>query len=69
MWRLWTRGWGPKAWWDWFKNEGFPMWIAWRIPKNIALWTFIRVYSKDGLAPGEDYSRVYNAWVNDGRNK
>lgn len=62
MWRLWTRGWGPKAWWYWFTREGFPMWVAWRIPKRIALWTFIRVYAKDGLAPGPDYKRVYDAW-------
>jgi hypothetical protein len=63
MWRLWTRGWGPRAWWYWFVHEGFPMFVAWRIPHRIALWTFIRVYAKDGQVPGPEYTRVYNAWV------
>lgn len=62
MWRLWTRGWGPRAWWFWFKNEAFPMWCAWRVPRYIALWVFIRVYCADGCSPGPDYERVYKAW-------
>lgn len=63
MWRLWTTGWGPRAWWYWFHTEGFPMWIAWKLPHRIALWTFIRVYAKDGQSPGPDYKRIYDAWV------
>lgn len=62
MWRLWTPGWGIKAWWYWFVHEGFPMWIAWKLPKRVALWTFIRVYTKDGQSPGPEYIRVYDAW-------
>lgn len=62
MWRIWTRGWGPRAWWFWFSTEGLPMWIAWKLPKRIALWAFIRVYAKDGQSPGPEYERVYNAW-------
>ena len=62
MWRIWTKGWGLKSWWYWFKEERFPIWIAWKIPHRIALWTFIRVYAKDGNSPGPEYSRVYDAW-------
>lgn len=62
MWRFWTKGWGPRAWWYWFSREGFPIFVAWRIPRYIALWVFIRVYSADGCSPGDDYSRVYKAW-------
>lgn len=63
MWRLWTRGWGPRDWWYWFVREGFPLWVAWHIPKRIALWTFIRVYS-NGIkdCPGEEYRTAYDAW-------
>lgn len=38
------------------------MFIAWALPRRIALWTFIRVYAADGEAPGPEYSRVYKAW-------
>lgn len=38
------------------------MWVAWRLPKRIAFWTFIRVYSKDGQAPGIEYDRVCREW-------
>lgn len=62
MWRLWTRGWGPRDWWYWFRTTSFPMWVAWHIPRGLALWVFVRVYCADGQAPGEDYVRVYRAW-------
>lgn len=62
MWRLWTNGWGPRAWWQWWTTEALPIWIAWKIPRPIALWVFIRVYGADGQAPGPEYSRVYDAW-------
>lgn len=62
MWRLWTRGWGPRAWWYWFRTEGFPMWFAWRLPPRLAYWVFIRVYALDGQGPGEDFKRVCDAW-------
>jgi len=42
--------------------EGFPMFIAWSLPRRVALWTFIRVYAADGGNPGPDYERVYKAW-------
>lgn len=38
------------------------MWIAWALPRRIALWAFIRVYACDGQAPGPEYVRVYEAW-------
>jgi len=62
MWRLWTRGWGPRDWWFWFTRTAVPMWIAWRIPRYIAMWVFIRVYSCDGCSPGPEYTRVMQAW-------
>ena len=67
MWRLWTRGWGIRAWWYWVCHEGLPMFIAWHIPRYIAYWTFIRVYSVIGEV-GPDYDRVCKAWERgDGR--
>lgn len=63
MWRIWTRGWGFYAWWYWFKTEGFPMWIAFHTPRNIALWTFIRVYGSGVDSPGEEYKQAYNSWI------
>lgn len=62
MWRLWARGFGPRYWWHWFHTEAFPMWIAWKLPRRIAMWTFIRVYAADGQSPGEEYTRVCNFW-------
>jgi hypothetical protein len=38
------------------------MFIAWRVPRRIALWTFIRVYAEGEQSPGPEYVRVYNAW-------
>ena len=40
------------------------MWVAWHIPKRIAMWTFIRVYANGTEGEcGPDYARVYDAWV------
>ena len=30
------------------REKGFPKWVAMRLPKRIAPWTFIRLYAKDG---------------------
>lgn len=62
MWRLWTRGWGPRVWWYWFRHQGFPLWVARRLPKRIALWTFIRVYAHGVDSPGPEYAQAYDAW-------
>lgn len=50
MWRIWTRGWGPRDWWTWFRDYGFPMWFAWKLPRYLAYWAYIRVHvaSNDG---------------------
>lgn len=65
MWRFWTSGWGPRAWWYWFSNEGFPLWFARHLPKRLALWTFIVVYAHGCPdAPGAEYKQVYDAWTN-----
>jgi hypothetical protein len=48
-------------WWrDW------PMRIAWWLPRDIALWAFIRVYAADGDGPGPDYAAKYDYWVRQG---
>ena len=63
MWRLWTRGWGPRDWWYWFVHDGFPMWVAWALPRRIALWTFIRVMAATGDNPDNiTYKSAYDAW-------
>jgi hypothetical protein len=62
MWRLWTKGWGVRAWWYWV-CENWPYWVANRLPREVALRTFIRVYAWDGQAPGPEYTRIYRAWV------
>jgi len=68
MWRLWTRGWGPRAWWYWFVREGFPIWVAWRIPSRIAYWAFIRVYSKNvNQDAGPEYEQVAKHWAKEYR--
>lgn len=45
MWRIWTRGWGIRDWWHWFSREGFWCWIAFRLPRKLAYWAFIRVHA------------------------
>lgn len=61
MWRLWTRGWYLSGWWEWVK-QSMPMWIAFRLPKNVAYWAFVRVYANSGIAPGPEYKQVFEAW-------
>ena len=55
-----------RAWWQWFIEEAFPMWVAWRLPKQIALWAFIRVYIHDGHGPSSEYCRIHDAWMSQG---
>lgn len=63
MFRLWTPGWGPRAWWYWMREEKIPMTIAWALPRRIALWTFIRVMSATGQSPDDiTYESAYKAW-------
>ena len=44
------RGWAPEL-VVVGREKGFPKWVAMRLPKRIAPWTFIRLYAKDGQAP------------------
>lgn len=63
MWRIWTRGWGPRDWWSWFKAEGFPWWVAHHTPRYIALLTFVRVCAASGQSPDTiTYESAYKAW-------
>ena len=50
MWRLWTATAAPELVVA-GPQEGSPMWMAWHLPKRIALWTCIQIYPKDGQAP------------------
>lgn len=63
MWRLWTRGWGVRAWWFWWRTEGFPIWVAWRLPRRVALWAFIRVYANSHQSPGPEYALAHDVWM------
>lgn len=63
MWRLWTRGWGLQAWWFWFHREGFPLWVASKLPPRITLWAFILVSAGDPVGPDDGYKRAYDAWA------
>jgi hypothetical protein len=64
MWRIWTKGWGPRAWWLWFTDEGFPIWVAWLLPRRIALWVFVRVFAAGDFQDCDKhcYERVYKQW-------
>ena len=63
MWRLWTKGWGPRSWVYWVQ-ESIPMWLAFWLPRKIALWAFIRVTGNWSAGPGKDYEHIYKAWEN-----
>jgi len=47
MWRLWTRGFGPRDWWYWFRRTGFPVWVAWHLPTRWVYWCAIRVVAQE----------------------
>lgn len=68
MWRLWTRGFGPRDWWHWFKEQ-VPMKLAFCLPRRVAYWAFIRVYARDGNAPGPEFKRVCDRWEIEMRSK
>ena len=62
MWRLWTPGWYLSGWWHWVK-ESVPMWLAFRLPRKVALWAFIRVTAATGENPDlVTYRSAYDAW-------
>jgi len=45
---------------NFFKNS-LPWFIAWIMPRKIALYCFVRVYSILGTC-GDDYSNAYKLW-------
>lgn len=45
---------------DWLR-ERLPWWIAFHLPRKVALFAFVRVYGVIGEC-GPDYARVYAAW-------
>lgn len=63
MWRLWTRGWGPRSWWYWWRTEGWPMFVVWKIlTPRLCYWAFIRVYALGGQGPGPEFKEVCDRW-------
>lgn len=44
-----------------FITETLPWFIAWNIPRKVALFCFVRVYSAIGDL-GEDYETAYKNW-------
>lgn len=60
MWRLWTRGWGVRAWWFWLTTEGFAWFVARHLPRNIAYWAFIRVHGASEVH--WDFKSVAENW-------
>lgn len=63
LWRLWTRGWGPRHWWFWVRTEGFPLWVARKLPPRIVYWAFIRVHALSGGAPGDGFNEAGRLWA------
>ena len=45
----------------WWFSETLPWWIAWRLPRKVALLAFVRVYGVLGEC-GPDYKAAYDAW-------
>ena len=62
IWQIWTKGWGLRDWLSYVKHEGFPLFIAWNLPKSIALLTFVRVYANGMDSPSSEYKIICNKW-------
>lgn len=45
----------------WFLMEKLPWFIAWKIPRKVALFCFIRVYATLGTV-SYDYKNAYDNW-------
>lgn len=37
---------------------------AWLLPRKLALWAYIRVYSASCESPSDEYGHTYHAWEN-----
>lgn len=61
-------------WWDvgyrwfcvrlWFRErpDKIAWWLANKLPRQVALYAFVRVYAACSDAPVPEYARVYQAW-------
>jgi hypothetical protein len=43
LWRIWTRGWGVRDWWAYFRRDGLPISVAWVLPRAVVYWCYVRV--------------------------
>ena len=43
-------------------REKLWLWFVWHLPRKLAYWCFIRVYSCTMEAPGPEYEKVCKAW-------
>lgn len=60
-----VRDWLRAVWWwrltrRWRRDE-IAWWIAFWMPRSIALFCFVRVYASTGDC-GPEYARIYDAW-------
>lgn len=62
MWRLWTRGWGVRSWWWWMTDSAIPLWFAWHMPRYLAYWAYIRVYSASNDGLSDEANNTMDAW-------
>lgn len=44
-------------------TDELPMWIAWRLPRRVVLWAFVRVAAASGKGPSElTYESMHQYW-------
>lgn len=61
-WGQWIRG---EWWWRVTRKltkDHITRKVAWLLPRYLAYWCFIRVYSASGDGPGPEYVRACDAW-------
>lgn len=56
-----------QGWWYYHvirRIQDIPRKIAWMLPRDVALWAFVRVYvaGNPNGSPGPDYINVYKEW-------
>lgn len=55
--------WWMTVWWFRRLPNKFIWWVAWKLPRKVALYAFVRVYGVIGdIGPGNDYARAYKLW-------
>lgn len=46
------------------RPEKIAIWVAWRLPRQVALWAFIRVCSAQETHPDDiTYRSAHDAWI------